>query len=234
VVLQDRCSTRVATERAMEFLNEGEKQMLETYLEGKPYTLRNGQVTVAWFGKSAFAAKEKVKAAASGSANGRSQVAFDGINKWWGTLSLENVPKLIDTNLWVPVGLTQNLIHLLHTEATKRTAGDAAHAVDEEATEAEPEQQQPPDAQPFPVNPDRALNFVLSRQCPMCPSTPAEQFLDCSCCDEDAAAWEICKECMCIHNPRKLKRLKTGAFDDKLGPGEELVVACGFSCLCKR
>jgi hypothetical protein len=229
------------TERTMETLNSGQKQQLARYLEGRRIDT-TGTLNVAWFGRSSFASKDRIKRLCRGDAEGRNYTAYDPSNHWWGTKSLAIVPRLIDSGIWTPVGISEDLINALHTEATRRTrdgqeAREATPQGDRECVDAESCQKRLRTDPSIPTGSRVSSNarwiaHTFHRACPVCESTPIVQFLDCSCMDEDCASWELCETCNCIHNPSKLKRLDAGAFNDKIDVAQLAVIRHAFLCVC--
>jgi hypothetical protein len=225
----------------METLDSGQQQQLERYLQGRE-TDSKGKLKIAWFGRSGYHAKDRVKAICRGDPSGPNYTAYDPENRWWGTKSLAIVPILIDSGLWTPVGISENLISSLHLEATRRSAGEETVVKQEnpgdlvaEETLDTPSPPPPPKRRKKDV-PDSSYveHFVhtFHRQCPMCDTTPIEQFFECSCCDKDCAQWEKCEKCRSIHNPSKLRRLDAGELDENIDTNQKLVIRAGFACMC--
>ena len=220
----------------MEMLNGGQKQQLERYISGRE-TESRGKLKIAWFGRSNYHAKDRVKSICRGDPDGPNYTAYDPENKWWGTKSLAIVPKLIDSGLWTPVGISEDLISYLHMEASRLSREEEASRKEEEGVSAEKdtaESDPPPPKRVKVEEVDRSKMFVYTfyRQCPVCHTIPIEQFFECSCCDVDCHLWERCEICRCIHNPPKLKRLDNGELDEQIDPKQISIIRAGLACMC--
>ena len=214
----------------MEDLNDGQKDMLQRYLVGRD-TDRTGELSKAWFGRvSSFNAKERVKQLCKGPNDESKFLAWDPVNKWWGTRNLAFVPALIDCNLWTPIGLSEDLTSALHKEATRYRSLTVDLAVKQDKDEAIPLHTSDCASK---VSTPKPIVFEILRKCPLCKGTPIAQFLECSCCDLDTASWVFCEQCRCIHNPHKLQRLDDGAFNEIVAEVEKPVVRAGLKCLCR-
>lgn len=76
--------------------------------------------TKVWYGRSDRESKEAVKAMCRGPLDGPSHCDFDFERKIWGTNSLDAVPKLILSRLWVPDGIPADLVPFAAVEAWTR------------------------------------------------------------------------------------------------------------------
>ena len=225
----------------MENLDSGQQQQLERYLQGRE-TDSKGKLNIAWFGRSGFHTKDRIKAICRGDLSGPNYTAYDPENRWWGTKSLKLVPKLIDSGLWTPVGISENLVASLHKEATRRSAGDepvvkqdnSDDAITESTVEAQPQAPYSKRRKPNVSDSSHVARFVhtFHRQCPICDTTPIEQFFECSCCDKDCGHWEKCERCRYVHNPSKVKRLDAGELDENIDMAQKRVIRAGFGCMC--
>jgi hypothetical protein len=114
------------------------------FLEGEPVseeTKKRRRVSRVWFGASERRDTKLIKPLCCGDDPDKKMTAFCPLREMMGTHALAQVPKLLATGLWTPVGFTDAMVRKAILTIQDKLDGDARRAADVAAKAADEEAQ---------------------------------------------------------------------------------------------